>query len=128
MSTETIDGNFPLDLKVEVEVIEEMTQEQLEAVRSGQDRLTQGLQLITDELHSQVKQFPRPMASLHEAYAVLLEEVDEVWDIVRQKSSARDPDELRKELVQVSAYALRIVLEMELLESDLAEQEEGRDK
>lgn len=45
--------------------------------------------------------------NLHEAYAVLLEEVDEVWDITKQKQKLRDPIELRKELVQVAAMAIK---------------------
>lgn len=48
-------------------------------------------------------------ASLHEAYAVLLEELDEVWDICRQKRSLRDPAALHKELVQLAAMAVRAI-------------------
>jgi NTP pyrophosphatase (non-canonical NTP hydrolase) len=44
-------------------------------------------------------------ASLHEAYAVLLEEVDEVFDIVRQKRGERDAQQLLEELLQIAAVA-----------------------
>lgn len=43
--------------------------------------------------------------SLHEAYAVILEEVDELWDEVRKQSSARSPEDIRKELVQIATCA-----------------------
>lgn len=49
-------------------------------------------------------------ASLHEAYAVLLEEVDEVKAIVWEKNENRDYAHLKKELVQVGAVALKFYL------------------
>lgn len=52
-------------------------------------------------------------ASLHEAYAVLLEEVEEVWDITKQKRKDRSASELRAELVQVAAVAVKAILSME---------------
>lgn len=45
--------------------------------------------------------------SLHEGYAVLLEEVDEFWDIVKLKASKRDLKEALSELVQIAAMAQR---------------------
>lgn len=47
--------------------------------------------------------------SSHEAYAVMLEELDEVWEIVRKKSDKRDYEELKKELVQVCAMGVRFI-------------------
>lgn len=47
-----------------------------------------------------------PMHSLHEAYAALAEEVDELWDGVRKKSHERDPADVRKELVQIAVGEL----------------------
>jgi len=49
-----------------------------------------------------------PIASLHEGYAILLEELDELWDEVRKKAEARDPKEVLKELVQIGAMAQRV--------------------
>jgi NTP pyrophosphatase (non-canonical NTP hydrolase) len=46
-------------------------------------------------------------ASAHEMYSVLQEEVDEVWDIVKLKRGKRNKKELRKELIQVAAMALK---------------------
>ena len=52
-------------------------------------------------------------ASLHEAYAVILEELDEVWDIARRKRRDRDPTEIRKEMVQIAAMAVKTVKSLE---------------
>ncbi|HEX7727473.1 MAG TPA: hypothetical protein VF392_00445 [Terracidiphilus sp.] len=52
-------------------------------------------------------------ASLHEAYAVILEELDEVWEIARQKRRDRDPVALYKELIQLGAMAVKAIDSME---------------
>ena len=52
-------------------------------------------------------------ASLHEAYAVILEELDEVWDITRLKRRDRDPEALRKEFIQIGAMAVKAIESME---------------
>ena len=46
--------------------------------------------------------------SLHEGYAVLAEEVDELWDSVRAKWEKRDPAAIRREAVQIAAVAVKI--------------------
>lgn len=50
-----------------------------------------------------------PMNSAHEAYAVILEEVDEFWEEVRKKQTAYDPIAMRMELLHVAAMAARAV-------------------
>ena len=52
--------------------------------------------------------FP-PFHSAHEAYATLLEEVDELWDEVKKNPAKRDLIALRKEAIQVAAMAVRFV-------------------
>ncbi len=54
-----------------------------------------------------------PMHSLHEAYAVILEELDEVWELVKQKQNERDPDAVRKELTQLCAMVARAAVDLE---------------
>ncbi len=48
----------------------------------------------------------RKFASYHEAYAVLLEEVDELWDEIKKQTPSLDA--LAKEAIQVAAVAARI--------------------
>lgn len=45
--------------------------------------------------------------SLHEAYAVIEEEMDEVWDICKAKKKNRNRTALYKELIQVAAMAIK---------------------
>lgn len=52
------------------------------------------------------------MNSAHEAYAVLLEEVDELWDHVKTKQKNRNLTAMRKEAIQVAAMALRFAAEV----------------
>ncbi len=50
----------------------------------------------------------RPMASAHEGWAVLREEVDELWEEVKKKPSKRNTGAMYSELVQVAAMAQRM--------------------
>ena len=54
------------------------------------------------------------MNSAHEAYAVILEELDEFWDQVRLKPAMQDKAKMRKELIQVGAMCARAILDLEL--------------
>ena len=55
-----------------------------------------------------------PMNSFHEAYAVILEEVDEFWDEVKKKNP--DKEKIREELVQIGAMAVRAIAELCIIE------------
>ena len=57
-----------------------------------------------------------PLHSLHEAYAVLLEEMDEFKQEVWKQIGARNSQEIVKELVQIAAMAMRTALDCGLLE------------
>lgn len=45
--------------------------------------------------------------SLHEAFGVMLEEVDEFWDEVKLKRSKRSKRRIRAELKQIAACCLK---------------------
>ena len=68
------------------------------------------LMQITDELSEAKNKFPG-FHSLHEGYAVLKEEVDELWDLVRGKEAERDPQLVERECIQIAAMAIRIILD-----------------
>lgn len=53
-----------------------------------------------------------PMNSAHEAFAVMQEEVDELWEHVKTKQSKRDLFAMRKEAIQVAAMAVRFAAEV----------------
>jgi hypothetical protein len=66
------------------------------------------LTLITDELVRAREKWPAGFHSGHEGYAVILEELDELWDAVRLDAT----DAAGMEAVQVAAMALRFLLEL----------------
>lgn len=51
-----------------------------------------------------------PFLSAHEGYAIIKEEVDELWDEV--KKGNRQPELMRKEAIQIAAMAVRFVLDL----------------
>lgn len=69
------------------------------------------LQLVMDELDSAMVQHG-PMLSLHEGYGILLEEVDELFDLVKQKGEFRCKKDVAGEAKQVAAMALRIMIDL----------------
>jgi hypothetical protein len=64
---------------------------------------------IYEEFLKASSKFPA-FVSEHEGYAILLEEVDELWEVV--KLNQKNPDrhnKCRKECIQVAAMALRFL-------------------
>lgn len=57
----------------------------------------------------------RPLNSSHEAYAVILEELQEFWIEVMKKREQRSREAMLKELVQVAAMCWRAANDMGLL-------------
>lgn len=52
------------------------------------------------------------MVNAHEGYAVILEELDELWQEIKVKQKNRDAAKLRKEAIQVAAMAVRFVADL----------------
>lgn len=67
---------------------------------------------VAAELSLAVLAYPKPMASPHEGYAVILEELDELWALVKVKQSAQDLGAMRREACQVAAMALRFMIDL----------------
>lgn len=66
------------------------------------------LDQIRKEVASAEMKWP-PMNSAHEAYAVLLEEVDELKAHVWTNQKRRDIEAMREEAIQVAAMAVRFI-------------------
>lgn len=56
------------------------------------------------------KQFNSP----HEGYAVILEELEELWAEVKKRQEHRSAEVMRKEAVQVAAMAVRFIYDLSL--------------
>jgi hypothetical protein len=64
--------------------------------------------LILNEYRKAAAKFPA-FRSSHEGYAILKEEVDELWDAVKQNHNV---EALRDEATQVAAMALRFIVDL----------------
>ncbi len=65
--------------------------------------------LIEEELKKIKARYSKDYNSRHEGYAILKEEVDELWDEIKRNGSKRD---LQSEAVQVAAVAIRFIQEL----------------
>lgn len=65
------------------------------------------------ELQRAIGLHPR-LNSAHEAYAVILEELEEFWSEVMKKSRDRSIDAMRTELIQIAAMACRTIIDLQL--------------
>lgn len=75
-------------------------------IRAAIDKITEG---VKEELYASITHHA-PMITPHEGWAVLKEEVDELWDEVKLKNP--DPVKMRKEAIQVAAMAMRFLLDV----------------
>lgn len=64
------------------------------------------------ELARAKSKHPTKQVNAHEGYAVLLEEVDEVWELVKTQKPKEHAEEFIKELVHVGAMAQRMAEEV----------------
>lgn len=67
--------------------------------------------LVLEEVERAQQKYP-PFNSAHEGYAVLLEEVDELWDEVKMAPTRRRSDFMYAEAVQVAAMAVRFLVDV----------------
>ena len=51
--------------------------------------------------------------SAHEGYAVLLEEIEELWEEVRKKRGTRTRERMQEECVQIAAMAIRFLTDVQ---------------
>ena len=68
---------------------------------------------ITKEVHEELKSATKKFGAFnspHEGYAIIKEEVDELWDAVKDKNLGYGDQ--RKECIQIAAMALRYILDV----------------
>lgn len=68
-----------------------------------------------------------PMASAHEGYSVILEELDELWDEVKKQNSDRSYRRMRKEATQIAAMAIRFMRDVATFELEMKERAAAED-
>ncbi len=73
---------------------------------------------VEEEAYKAMRNWPT-FNSAHEGFAVLKEEVDELWDHVKRNQKVRDLTAMRKEAIQVAAMAVRFA-------HDVCNEERGR--
>lgn len=79
--------------------------------KDKEDKLARLVREVMTEVREAQDLFP-PFNSLHEAFSVMNEEVDELWAEVKKKQGLESrPIMARKEAVQVAAMALRLILD-----------------
>ena len=68
--------------------------------------------MLIDEIASEVARarslYPK-FNSLHEGYAVILEELDELWELIKNCKLLTADDRMRHEAIQVAAMAIRFI-------------------
>jgi hypothetical protein len=69
--------------------------------------------LVLEEVHAELRRarelHPNPQNSAHEGYAVIWEEVEELWADVKKKRSPERTAAMREEAIQVAAMAVRFI-------------------
>lgn len=69
------------------------------------------LELVAEEVAFAISKYPT-FNSAHEGYAIILEELDELWEVIKLKQETPNRDlKIRKEAIQVAAMAVRFLLD-----------------
>jgi len=73
----------------------------------GERPLPRTLDDLVSRRAAQLTEQHGPFASPHEIYGVLAEELDELFDVVKQRESVRSTTKMIRELVDIASAALR---------------------
>lgn len=74
-------------------------------------QIRDALEIVAVELEEAMSKHA-PLNSAHEGWAVIAEEVDELWDEVRKKREDRNRQKMHAEAKQIAAMAVRFMLEV----------------
>ena len=66
--------------------------------------------IVKQELEKAVAEHG-PMVSDHDGYAVILEELDELWDEVKKRPALRSQESMELEAMQVATMAIRFLMD-----------------
>ena len=77
----------------------------------GMSELTELFNQVFQELQ-RARQLHKQFNSPHEGYAVILEELEELWAEVKKRKELRSREVMRKEAVQVAAMAVRFIYDL----------------
>ena len=72
------------------------------------NRIDKIIENVKQELLNATEKFGK-FHNFHEGYAVLLEEVDELWDEIKNKNHSSQKSCVESEAIQVAAMAIRII-------------------
>lgn len=76
------------------------------------EKIIKASQEAAVEVFRAKKIHPRNFASQHEGYAVILEEMDELWAEIKKNEKNYDIAAQRKEAIQAAAMLLRFIVEL----------------
>ena len=74
--------------------------------------LSKALGEISNEVLRAKTMFPTNFHNQHEAYAVILEEFDELWDEIKKNQKNYDLPAQRTEATQAAAMLVRLMIEL----------------
>ncbi len=82
-------------------------------MRINSSKIIKIYSLTYNELNCAIEKHPIPMRSAHEGYAILKEEVDELWDAIKLNESSPVRDKkIKEEAYHVAAMSLRFLMDV----------------
>ena len=81
-------------------------------MKTHEEKTADILELIKNEVSRAKTMYPTNFVNQHEGYAVMLEEVDELWDEIKKNQKNYNLLNQKKEAIQIAAMAVRICVEL----------------
>lgn len=78
---------------------------------AGPAKTLDAITMVFHELTAAVERYG-PQCSAHEGYAILLEEVDELWDEIKKNDKLRSKTKMLAEAKQIAAMAIRFMVDV----------------
>lgn len=68
--------------------------------------------MVLTEVKKAKQKYPADFTNQHEGYAVILEEMDELWTEIKKNQKIYDLEAQQKEAVQIAAMCFRFIVEL----------------